>query len=488
MEIQRNSDNFIKEISEKCSSQTTDETSNTALEEVANKVNKSMGGKDANSGRGDNLRVIDLCNPMQAFYDINEPEIPNPEELKAKFGYGKFVEERVNIILSREKGYAIWQGKVDGRNYGMSDVKGKIDFRIKERIIEFKTSEYDIPNEDTLFAKNPQDLEQLLLYILFSGRTNDEHTLLYLTGSYPNLVPREFRVSIKKREKIESYFKSRYDKLKEANKSKNPKGLGKCRYFNATCKFRSNRKCNCDTEEDIDISELKNNIFVKLAEEGLGNKLTRAQLFENYEKSVGIWDIFTPRKWFMKLKNPLKYEEWEDDDEDKYELRKEIENELVEEEKLIRDRLSDDLPEIKDHLFLKVPTSDPATNQSREEEYPILIRVQDFVGLKYRQLNDYYIAQIGLACALSKNDTGYVFVFYRKSEVGILYKIKFSKLGNIRQEALEIIKRSIKSAEKNELDPSLPFCPEFVMNRCRDDCPCKDAFENTSSRLSEIKG
>jgi hypothetical protein len=481
MEIQKNPDYFIKEISQKANSKIPHETLNTELEEISKDVNKSMRKKAANNRRGDNFRVTDLCNPVQALYDINGPHILNPEILKTKFRYGKFIEGRVNIQLSKEEGYAGSQGYVDGRNCGMPDVKGKIDFRIKERIIEFKTSEYDIPDEDALFMENPQDLEQLLLYILFSERTNSEHTLLYLAGKYPDLVPREFRVKIKDREKIVSYFKLRYDKLKKAIDTENPQGLGKCRYFNATCKFKSNGLCNCDNEEVIDISEIKNNVFVKLAEGGIGSKIANAQIFENYQKSIGIWDIFTPRKWFMKIKNPYKYDEWEDDDEDKYELRKEIENKLVEEGKLIRDRLSIDISEIKDHLLLKVPTIDPSTNQMREEKHPILIRIQDDATANYRLSNDYYVAQIGLACALSNNNTGFVFLFYRNSDVGRLYEIKFSKLGNIKQEALGIIKKSIKSAQKNELDPSLPLCPEFVMNRCSNNCACKDASDHVPS-------
>jgi hypothetical protein len=480
----KNSDDFINKILKKVTSISQDETNITPIEKVSKDVYRIMKEIADNRGRGNSLRVTDLCNPMQAFYDITKPNIQNPDELTRKFRYGKFIEGRVNVILSREEGYVPPQGNVNGTNVEMADVNGKIDFRIREKIIEFKTSEYDIPDKDVLFTKNPQDLEQLLLYILFTDRTNEEHTLLYLTGRHPNLKPREFRVKIKDKEKIISYFKSRHDKLKKAIETRNSQGLGKCRYFNATCKFKLEGLCNCDNEEDIDISEIKNNVFVELVEDGIGNKLANAQLIQNYEKSIGIWDILTPRKWLMKIKHPYDYDDWEDDDEYKYELRKEIEKELVEEGRLTKDRLSVDIPEIKDQLFLQILSGDPATNESHSEKYPILIRVQD--DNPKNPLNYYYIAQIGLACALSNNNTGYVFVFYRNPEVGTLYKIKFSKLGDIKQEALNIINETVRSAKEKKFTPNspffnLPFCPKIVRINCNKCVFCKDFFDHVIS-------
>jgi hypothetical protein len=288
------------------------------------------------------------------------------------------------------------------------------------------------------------------------------------------LKPREFRVKIKDKEKIISYFKARHDKLKKAIETRNSQGLGKCRYFNATCKFKLEGLCNCDNEEDIDISEIKNNVFVELVEDGIGNKIANTQLIQNYEKSIGIWDIFTPIKWLMKIENPYDYDDWEDDDEYKYEIRKEIEKQLVEEGVLTKDRLSVDIPEIKDHLFLQIPSGDPATNESYSKKYPILIRVQD--GNSNQPLNDYYKAQIGLACALSNNNTGFVFVFYRNHEVGTLYKIIFSKLGNIKQEALNIINETVRSAKEKKCTLSLPFCPKIVRDNCNKCVFCIDFF------------
>lgn len=452
-----------------------DETNNTHFETLAKAVVKEMEIQNNTSPRGKNLRVTDICNPMQYYYDIQTPNLLDPSDLQEKFDYGKFVETRVRNILSREKGFVVFQGNVDGSKCDMADVKGKIDFRINDGIIEFKTSEYDIPDTNTLYSRNPQDLEQLLLYALFTERSNREHFLLYLTGRYPSLTPREFKIKITNRDKLIQYFKERRDRIANAVVTKNPEGLGRCRYFTPTCKFKG--VCNCNNENEIDLTVIKDNVRVTAVQGDLCDKLTKINFGQDYRNTFGLWDIFSPRRWILNNSQPFIYSEWAEDSKESYYLRRGIEAKFVDEGLLVNEPMSEELPEMKYGLFWINPGKNDANNESESKKYPFLVRVTDNTPRKSSYLNEAHTDQLGLACALGDTEIGYLFVFYRDSNASVLYKVKFNKLGKVKKMAEEIIMRSIKSLEGNKLNSTLPFCPNFVKKTCSVGCLCASEAE-----------
>jgi len=461
-------DDYINEISEKVTHYKKNETLLTDFQREAKNVSDTMKNSQNNTQRGSNLRVTDLVNPIHAYYDIKNQKIENPIELDKKYNYGKFIEEKVRIILSSEPGYAGSQGYVDGSKVGMPDVKGKIDFRLDDTIIEFKTSEYDIPDVRQLINKNPQDLEQLLLYVLFTGRTKMDHILLYLTERYPNLVPRQFKVKIRDEEKLLSYFKARYENLKKAIEDNNPDGLGICRYYEGMCKFKVKQICKCDAESNINVGEMQESILLCPVSENIGDKIANENLFRKYDKSMALWDIFTPRKWVLKASNPYDYQEWDETGKDRYYLKKEIEHRFVDKGLLKYGNLSKDTPQVKDQLFYE-----PGT-EKEQEKYPFLVRVRDRV-LTGKPTN-VYLALLGLQCSLSNTNKGYIFVFASENNVGILYEISFEKLRNVRSKALKIIDNAIKSINKKIVEQPRPICPTFIFKEkpCLTNCICFD--------------
>jgi len=459
---------YINEISKKVTHQKRNETLLTDFQrEAKNVLDTKENNSQNNTQRGSNLRVTDLINPIHAYYDIKNQKLENPIELDKKYDYGKYIEEKVRIILLREPSYAVSQGDVDGSKVGMPNVKGRIDFRLGDTIIEFKTSEYDIPDVGQLINKNPQDLEQLLLYVLFTGRTKKDHILLYLTGRYPNLVSRQFKVKIKDEDKLLSYFKARYENLKKAIEDNNPDGLGRCRYYEGMCKFKVKQICKCDAESIIDVREMQESIFLAPVSGDIGDKIAKENLFGKYDKSMGLWDIFTPRQWFLKTSNPYDYQEWDETDKDKYYLRKEIEHRFVDKGLLKYGNPSKDTPQVKDQLFYEPET------EKEQEKYPFLVRVRDDL-LTGSPTKKFYSAQLGLQCSLSKTIKGYIFVFAPKHKVGILEEISFEKLGNVRSQALEIIDNAIKSINKEVVEQHMPICPPFMFEKkpCLTSCIC----------------
>lgn len=467
-------DQFVKRICGKVESILTDESLVKDFEEIAIEAKGKLEKFENGRLRGQNFRVTDIVNPMQAYFDIKGPSLDNPPELKYKFAYGKFMENKVKNILSKDPKFIVSQGQVYGDSLGLNDVRGRIDFRLGNTLVEFKTSEEDIPNEETVFRDHPQDLEQLLLYILFTGRIQDEHRLLYLTGRHPNNNIRCFRVKIKDARKIVEYFIQRRDKLKEALRNSNYSGLGKCRYLSSFCKFEKNHMCSCTTESNIDIFAIRNNVFLKSVSGDLDTKISNH--IAEKETLLSFWNIFTPRRFFLRNVHPFEFlGDFEEEDLKNFQLRKEIEHALLNKGLIKRNTLNESYPKISEEYFSLAISTKTHTEKSKSKRSPIIIRVQDLNtwGGDYR-LPPYYKAQLGLICSLAKHNIGYIFIFFKNSNAGILSKLKFNKLGEIRNTSAKLMKNMLKSIV-GDLDPSeLPECPEFIRGKsCYKECICE---------------
>lgn len=462
------------EISKKLKNYKLNETMLTEFETISKSVYQAYEKSKGNSKGHKNIRVTDLCNPIHAYYDFKNPDLETPQELLKKFNYGKFAERRAQEILLSEKGFLVSQGDVDGSNCGMNEVKGRFDFRIENMIVEFKTSEYDIPDVAALFTKRPQDLEQLLIYILFTNRHNENHLLLYLIGKDLNKTPKAFKIKITDREKLIKYFSNRLHSLKNAIENDDPKGLGKCRYFDSLCKFRENQKCNCSQESELPIDTIQEATHITPFEGDIVNKFNNPPLMENYFHSFDLWDIFTPRRWLLKHSNPFDYFSWDDDKKKgNYDLRLKIEYELRNKELIISKNLAEDIPELSGGLFIEDKLQADKNPETHNKKFkPIIVRVQETKPANMNKLPDFYITQIGMACALSQSVKGYIFIFYINKRGGVLFEVTFDKMGNIRQKAQEIIKYSINSMKEKKLNDKLMECPEFARKNCYEDCLC----------------
>ncbi len=484
VEDESKSDNDItldREILSKVMSYKVMETIVTSFETISKRAYEASKASKGHGKSRINYRVTDLCNPMHAYYEFIRPDIKDPKELVEKFDYGNFAEKKALELLSNEEGFVVSQGDVDGSTCGMNNVKGRIDFRIKDMIIEFKTSEYDIPDVSTLFSRNPQNLEQLLIYALFTERTNRSHLLLYIIGRDFKTSARAFEVKIKDRDTLIMYFSDRLKSLKSAVDNRDSKGLGKCRYFNSICKFKKNGICNCSSEADLPIDEIEKSVHINCVKEGTNKtiiegivtKFNDPQLMQDYNNSFGLWDIFSPRRWYLKHIDPFIYSAWDVDSKSNYYLRLKNEEEFVKENLLTKQPIANNIPELRSGLFIEDHLYGDKSSGCDHKKYPFLVRVQEMKYSYKSKLPDIYLAQLGLACALSEDVKGYIFIFYKNEEAGVLYKVIFNKLGYIRQKALEILKNSIDSISQKKLNIKLPLCPEYVRKSCYEDCLCK---------------
>jgi hypothetical protein len=427
----------------------------THFERIAKEVTKDYDKNNRKGRKPDSYRVTDLINPMQAYMDIKNPDLDDPKELKELFAYGNFVEQRVISLLKKDKEnkFASNQGSVNGTVIGMSEVNGLIDARIGDSIVEIKSSEEDIASKEELITEHPQDLEQLLLYSLFASREGYYHYLIYVVGKHPSVHFRIFRVKITNKSKLVESFKNRLVGLKASLNNGKPTGLGKCRYFSKFCKFRKSGLCECQSEKELDISFISKSTYITL----LDDQDPFCQKFSSYGVSLSIrfWDLFQPRKWLLKQKNPFYYEYFEEDDY--YKLRKYLEDKIM----------GSDLG-VKQHWSRNKFINDTFLTYKGK---PLLVRYPK--GNSLDKLNESYRAQLGLIALSEGEDRGYIFSYYKDQEVGKLYEVVFSR----KEDDDRVLDSEIKQMVDIYFNASnysvLPVCPDFIQKNCGDGCYCK---------------
>ncbi len=454
-------DELVRNICGKVTRMVPNETDVSDLEKVGKAITEKT--RAITTGRGNNLRVTDLVNPVQAYYDITNPSVPNPPDLQSRFNYGKFIERKVARVLSQDNRFVNEQGRVDGGYVGMPDVIGRIDFRMGDALIELKTSEQDVPDVSSLFSTKPQDLEQLLLYALFSKREKKDHRLLYLVGKHPNAKARSFKVKIMQEGPIVSYFIQRRELLREAIEKSDPSSLGRCRYFDQLCKFKEGEICDCNSKEKIDTTVLRNNVYIGETQDSWSGSIINS-LRENISVT-DFWDLFQPRRWVLDELNPLEYIGKDDGQSlENYWLRKEIEKKLLD-EGIVVERRIENLPGFSSSALLY------NSRRRNNKKVPLLVRVSDE---RARRPNKYHKAQIGAICATMGADVGYIFHFFKNPQAGILWELSFNDLLDIKKVLVRLIDEMVRLPQGDELRKVLPSCPDFLIDKnCHGDCVCK---------------
>lgn len=426
------------------------------LEILAKDVIKDHSKSDRRGRRPGTFWVTDLVNPMHAYMAIKNPLIKDPEDLKKIFSHGNFVEQRMISILERDERFASYQGTVTGESINLPQVTGKIDARIGNSIVEIKSSLENVKGAEDIYSNHPQDLEQLLLYILFTNRQSSNHYLVYVTGKHPDTDTSVFKVKIKNKKKLSNYFNERFSKLKSSLANNDPSGLGKCRYFERKCKFEQYKTCKCESEDKISVNLLKMSTIMEPTDD-------KDPVFKLVSSSVQstiirFWDLFSPRKWLLKQDNPFYYEEI--DDEGYYHMRISLEQKL--------------LKQSSEYLkFSKKKSSKTDINESfiTLNEEPLIVRFTR--GKPQNYVNEWYLSQLGLIALSQGLKSGYVFTFYKDVNVGKLWEVKFDKNRFDYYKVKTTIDRMNDALLKKSDYQSLPLCPDFVQNNCGDGCYCK---------------
>jgi hypothetical protein len=432
-------------------------------------------------GGGTNWGVVDVANPIQALMKRLAPATTEDPSIRARLAYGRRKGEEARFWFQRLQGYIGSEGSVDCALGGLPGVRGRVDFRLSQSIIELKTTRYEMEEPSQAFDVAPQDLEQLAIYILSTSRERDEHFLVYFHEGSPTPF-RCFSVRIQKPEALRQYFKARLAGLKFAWERRDPSSLGRCRYFERGCNFRLAKLCPCESRPEIDVGPLRDCLQLVRAPK-LQVELLEASKSPRppSEGRFSAWELFVPRKAYASrvgidiVERPMR-------DQD-YQFRLDAERRLVR-STAAADRFdlsltgTDGQPRRLRGLGISTVLLASTRDGPRDAILPTIVRVPGSpVPFRTDNFPDVYKSQLGVHCAIRTLSEGLVILLY-PTHPGELqcFRLRFEQIGAIRaklNQRLAAIETSINRSTPTEL----VTCPDFVRKSCGTGCLCAPAPE-----------
>jgi hypothetical protein len=416
--------------------------------------------------------LTDLTNPIGAYYDRVNPT-PNPPELARKLIRGTQLHNFSYYWFRDIPNFNVEEGLLDGALVGIKGVRGKIDYLIGKSIVEFKTKDENPKDVDEVTSHYSNDLEQLIFYAAIHPSRPKQNILVFMENVKPYNF-KVFRVEIKDFNKIESTIKERIKLLDESIENKNPAPLGRCRYYNFDCKYRVNKICNCEGLEPVDLKYLEESIEISFA-----SKFTELLEFARDSSEISdifgltSFDIIAPRKHCMTSVlgiedgykgNPVTEEYKACLGNCLYLMKKKYDlnlskDEIDELQKAHRD------PRIRCGIrWFKISQS----GKENDIIAPAITKVSDFVDdIRHtKKPSKYSIAELGIACATYKKNTGLIFYVYPKvNDLVKVFKVSFDNPKKI----FTMVKKqvdSLQSSKTKEDFLSLPKCPSYFCKHC----------------------
>ncbi len=419
--------------------------------------------------------VTDLVNPVRKYYEIMKPGVPEDAEVIEKFRHGNNVHEMMFSWIRHFAPKAIREEEVNGEAVGLHGVRGRLDFRIDNHIIEFKTTSHNINSETDVLSRNPQDLEQLVFYAALSSRTEEEHYLVYHEQDHDEPF-RAFTVKIREDADTLGFVKQRLRNMVESIQDSDPSSLGRCRYFQYGCKFSTNNICSCGMLPSLDPSFLIHHVKIQRNRD-LERKLEdgRANASFTWIGSFSLWDLLIPKRVYLNRKGLLEPDEDTESvmpDETMAMISNAVYNSGMYRERReirINERSLGYVPIIS---LMPIPEDHRTTF---ERLYPALVRVYGYEPEKISvsTISPFYILRLAMICCLSGSDTGYLLIGFKNNrEVVKCYRVRFRDLPLLKERILERIQEIEYSIASDKTD-ILPDCPSFVQNNCGKTCLCR---------------
>jgi len=441
----------------------------TLNEGVAGIIDLSLGG--ASRDKPPWWYVTDLVNPSLAYYREVSPPIPTDPAIAQRLRFGKAIHDTAESWFRCMENFAAAEGAVDGAHIGLPGVRGRIDFRIGGSIIELKTTERATVDSDAVFSDYPHDLEQLVLYALFTVREDETHRLVYYrTGAEPPFT--SFKVRLRRPGPLKHAFEQRLKLLDEALSRRNPARLGRCRYLEMGCDYDLQHICGCRAEDLVDESILRESLEVS-ADPAFDVELERArqQARRRGPTGLSLWDLFVPRQAYLKsIGVGIPY--YPDDDERNASWRQLSDG--VKSSGLSYETRAIDLDGVHLGWLEFVTLRETGKDGVSTNTYPILVKASNAASPFRRDgLPDAYVAQAGVRCSLADTPSALIAVGYsgRPGLIGC-YRLSFRDTAGILAE----VRRSLRDIAwaVSHGDPShLASCESWLRSSCSNGCLCR---------------
>jgi len=420
--------------------------------------------------------VTSLVNPAQAHYKRLHPEVERSSEVQARLDYGRRKGREADQWFRSLPEFVGAEGSVDGAFGGIPGIRGRIDFRLGDSIVELKTTRYHMDTAADVITNSPQDLEQLSIYALITRREDGHHYLVFYNEGVAGRF-RVFSVKLLRAPALRQHFKARLAALNRSLETRNPSTLGKCRYFSRGCEFTEVGLCSCSELSNIDTAELATSVRLD-RDTALEERLRSASGPQALaaDGKLGLWDLFVPRRAFGKLSGQVvdSFHGGED-----YALRRDIERRLADSDVCAyRFNLQIPIAGQPDPYVLKgrglaIKFTETSRAGVTEVVTPLLVRVvRKRTSLDPKSLPGAYLAQLGALCAIRGSRVGALLAnFPDRGGAVQCFRVRFDAPEEMLRRLGRQARAIFEGVERKSGDRLTP-CPDWIQEDCSGGCPC----------------
>lgn len=424
----------------------------------------------------DYFYLTELVNPSQAYWDRKE-WIEFPKKIQLKMALGTKLHRLAGFWFKDLDGFDYPEAILDGAWVGIDGVRGKIDFRYGNSILEIKSKSDPIEDYETIIYKYPHDLEQLLFYASISTIPNDIHYLVFIHDESPHPIT-VFKVKIKDIEPFKNLLRQRIKMLRTALVNNDPTLLGRCRYYRE-CQYSANEKCNCKNLDPIDTSLIIEHTEIE-RDKNFESILIKKRKGSNARslETLNPFQLIYPRKWYKEQILGLK-SSWRKSALD--EAWGAMLWKAIHDIGITNISKSEELESRKTN---PIPIIFPS-NYIRYFESGVNSTVVPYIHTVSRSSNPLRphkipLARLAVTCGLTNSSKGVIFVAYRVIGIIVAYVATFKDIKSINS-LIDNQVRIIQKALETENPSLLPPCEGFMQTDCGEGCLCKDQQINTRS-------
>jgi len=410
--------------------------------------------------------VTQVTNPAQTYFTRFHPEVKKSPETARKLAYGKQLHNFASIWFKNLPGYMAEEGLVDGAWVGIPGVRGKIDHRVGESLLEFKTKDSIPSTPEEIISNYPQDLEQLAFYSAMHPSHPKNNYLVFMKNSVPFDI-KAFKIEINDNGVIKSILHSRITNLNKAIDTKDPSKLGKCRYFDTGCQYQEKNICSCAEFSPIKTDALQKALALTF-DENFTKELVQAREMSAIPRvfSLSIRDIIAPRKHYMETIACLE-SSYNSDDIDEFKaclwssirlMKKHNEIDLNGSERLSIFEAQQD-PRIRiGFRWLKMKSS----VHPEGEIVPYIEKISMVDETRSTKPGPYHLAELGIICAMFGKSKGLLIrVFPNREKTVQVHHITYKNPEEILKTVISMINATEDAEKKGDLS-SLPPCPSWM--------------------------
>jgi hypothetical protein len=417
--------------------------------------------------------ITQVTNPAQTYFSRLHPDIKRPPEIARKLAHGKQLHNFASIWFKNLPDYYAEEGLLDGAWVDVPGVRGKIDHRLGESLLEFKTKDNPPNTPEDIISTYPHDLEQIAFYSIIHPSSPNNNYLVFMRNSSPYEL-KAFRIAIKDKGTIKSFLLSRISLLNKAFETQDPSKLGRCRYYETGCEYRVHDLCSCAGLEPLNTALLQRSLDITYDDE-FTKQLIQARKTSEVPNvfCLSTRDIIAPRKHYMETISGLE-STYSDAGMEEFKAclwaslgilkqRYGIDLDRTERRSIIQSQRD---PRVRiGFRWLKMKSS----VHLEGEIVPYIEKVSMTNDMKFTKPSQYHLAELGIICAMyGKNKGLMIRVFPNLDKLVQVLHITYKNQDEIFRKVKSIID-NVEEAETKEDLLSLPPCPNWMNDKGK--CP-----------------